>query len=427
MGKIHHRLAGKRFAAHVVDRTSRRLPVRRLRYRLMGAGAVMAAAAVIAAAVPGVAQASAPVQAQRQVTVMTQKLYLGANLTPLFTPGVDFATAAAAVLSHVKQVDFPARAAKIADEVAAHHPDLIGLQEVALWQVGPDCQHLGTDVDYQQTLLGALAKDGLSYRVVSSDLNFHLAVPLSGVAPGIGCAAFADHDVILARGDLPVSQLKLSNPQSAEFGSYPPLVQGVPNEMPVTVNVPGLGPLTVSIDRGWASVDVKVRGKSFRFVDSHLEAYGPAGNPALFRNIQAALLVQHVIAPSKLPVIAVGDYNSNAAPVPDLTGAYGILTGAGLTDAWPLARHGNDPGYTSGQTDDLNNIPSQIDHRIDLVLFTSGPIHAVPGSGVTVGNAPPTATVDQAHAVMAFSAATGQWLWPSDHAGVVVTLHLAKP
>ena len=31
---------------------------------------------------------------------MTQNLYLGANLTPLFTPGVDFVTAAAAVLSH---------------------------------------------------------------------------------------------------------------------------------------------------------------------------------------------------------------------------------------------------------------------------------------------------------------------------------------
>jgi hypothetical protein len=137
-------------------------------------------------------------------------------------------TAAAAVLSHVKQVDFPARAAKIADEVAAHHPDLIGLQEVSLWQLGPDCQHLGSYVDYQQILLAALARDGLSYRVVSSDLNFHLTVPLAGVLPGVGCAAFADHDVILARGLL-VSQLRLSNPQSGEFGSYPPLVPGVPN------------------------------------------------------------------------------------------------------------------------------------------------------------------------------------------------------
>lgn len=422
MGKIHDRLARKRPAAHVASLRS----ARGVRSWLLGAGAVLAVAAITAAG-PGIARASAPAQAQRQVTVMTQNLYLGANLTPLFAPGADFTAAAAAVISHVKQVDFPARAARIGEEIAANHPDLIGLQEVALWQLGPDCQHLGNYVDYQQILLAALAKDGLSYRVVSSDLNFHLAVPLSGVLPGVGCAAFADHDVILARGDLPVSRLKLSNPQSAEFGSYPALVPGVPNEMPVTVNVPGIGPQTVSIDRGWASIDVEVRGKSFRFVDSHLEAYGPAGNPALFRNVQAALLVQHVIAPSPLPVIAVGDYNSNAAPVPDMTGAYGTLTSSGLTDGWPLASRADDPGYTSGQSDDLNNIPSQIDHRIDLVLFTSGPIHAVAGSGVTVGNAPPTATIDQAHAVMAYSAATGQWLWPSDHAGVVVALDLAKP
>ncbi len=388
---------------------------------------MLAGAAVVVASGPGAAQASPPVRAERQVTVMTQNLYLGANLTPLFTPGVDFAKAAAAILNHVQQVDFPARAGKIADEVRAHRPDLIGLQEVALWQLGRDCAHLGTYVDYQQTLLRALAREHLSYRVASSDLNFHTTVPITGVRPDVGCAAFADHDVILARADLPVSQLKLTNPRAAEFGSYPRLVAAVPNEMPVTLDVPGLGSQTVSIERGWASVDAKVRGKSFRFVDSHLEAYGPAADPALFRNIQASLLVQHVIATSPLPVIAVGDYNSNAAPVPDLTGAYGILTGAGLTDAWPLVRHDDDAGYTSGQTDDLTNIPSRIDHRIDLVLFTSGPIHAVRGSGFTVGNAAASASVEQVHAVMAYSAATGQWLWPSDHAGVVATLHLARP
>ncbi len=395
-----------------------------LRMRLLAAGVVLSGAAAVTA-VPGVAQASPPAQAERRVTVMTQNLYLGADLTPLFTPGVDFVKAAAAVLAHVAQVDFPARAAKIADEVGAHRPDLIGLQEVALWQVGADCAHLGTYVDYEQSLLGALAADGLAYRVASADLNFHATVPLAGV-PGIGCAAFSDRDVILARADLPVSQLILSNPQSAEFGSYPPLVPGVPNELPVSLNIPGVGQETVPIERGWTSIDVKVRGKTFRFVDTHLEAYGPAANPALFRDIQATLLVQHVIAASPLPVIAVGDYNSNAAPVPDATGAYGILTSV-LTDAWPLVANDGDPGYTSGQSDDLTNIPSRIDHRIDLVLFSDGPVHAVADSGTTVGNAPADATIDQVHAVMAYSARTGQWLWPSDHAGVVATLDVAKP
>ena len=109
MEKFRRRPARKRFAVHIVDRTSRGLPVRGLRYRLLGAGAVMAAAAAIAAPVPGVAQPSASAQAQRRVTVVTQTLYPGANLTPLFTPGVDFATAAAAVLSHLSAVALPPR------------------------------------------------------------------------------------------------------------------------------------------------------------------------------------------------------------------------------------------------------------------------------------------------------------------------------
>lgn len=369
------------------------------------------------------ASASHPQQAQRQVTVMTQNLYLGADLTPLFAPGADFTTAAQKIIAHVAQVDFPARAAKIAGEVAAHHPYLVGLQEVALWQVGPNCGDLGTYVDYLTTLLQALAADGMHYKVASEDRNFSMAAPI----PGIGCASFTDRDVILARADLPLSQLKLSDPQHAEYGSYQPIEAGVPNEMPITISIPGVPPQSLYIDRGWASVDVKVRGKSFRFVDTHLEAYGPANDPSLFRDIQANLLVQHVIDTSPLPVIAVGDYNSDAAPLPDLIGAYGILLDAGLTDAWPQVARQGDPGYTSGQTDNLNNIPSQIDHRIDLVLFSQGPINAVADSGYTVGNAPPAASLEEDHAVMAYDAATGEWLWPSDHAGVVVTLDVAKP
>lgn len=376
----------------------------------------------LAAAGWGTAYASPPAQAQRQVTVMTQNLYLGANLTPLFAPG-DFVAKATAILAHVQQVDFPARAAKIAEEVGAHNPDLIGLQEVARWQTGADCTHLSDYSNYQQSLLDALDARGLHYRVASSDQNFSLAVPI----PGQGCASFSDSDVILARSDLPVSQMQLSNPQSAEYGSYPALVSGLPNQMPVSVTISPGQTYNLSIDRGWASVDVKVRGKSFRFVDTHLEAYGPTGNPGLFRDIQANLLAQNVIDTSPLPVVAVGDYNSNAAPTPDMSGAYGILLNAGLTDSWPLVAPEGDQGYTSGQTDDLNVVPSRIDHRIDLVMFSDGPVHAVPDTGFTVGNAPATATLAQEHAVMAYSGATGQWLWPSDHAGVVATLDIAKP
>ena len=398
----------------------------KLRHRVTAllAGFTAVAAGFVSAGAGGAA-AAAPDQAQRQVTVMTQNLYLGANLTPLFTPGVDFSAAAVGILQHVAQVDFPARAAKIAEEIDAQDPDLVGLQEVARWQLGPDCTHLGDYVDYLTELLAALEARGLHYAAVSADSNFHAVVPLA-ISQTIGCAAFTDRDVILARTDLRVSRMQLSNPQSGEFGDYSPLVAGVPNEMPVTITIPGLGSQTVSVTRGWTSIDVMVRGKIFRFVDTHLEAYGPPSAPALFRNIQAHLLATNVIATSPYPVVAVGDYNSHAAPDVDSTGAYGILTtGAGMTDAWLGAGREGDAGYTSGQTDDLNVVPSRIDHRIDLVLLR-GAVRAVPDSGVVVGDAP-GATGVAAHAAMAWSATTGQWLWPSDHAGVVVTVDVAKP
>jgi hypothetical protein len=70
-------------------------------------------------------------------------------------------------------------------------------------------------------------------------------------------------------------------------------------------------------------------------------------------------------------------------------------------------------GYTAGQTDDLTNVPSTIDHTVDYILHTDGAMVSVTGSGAIVGEE--------------LADRTPSGLWPSDHAGVVLTLHLAKP
>jgi hypothetical protein len=75
-------------------------------------------------------------------------------------------------------------------------------------------------------------------------------------------------------------------------------------------------------------------------------------------------------------------------------------------DAWS-ARHPSDPGFTCCQATNLLNPTATLTERVDLVL-TRGPFHV--GKASLVG--------DEA------SDRLPSGLWPSDHAGVVVTLEL---
>ena len=79
---------------------------------------------------------------------------------------------------------------------------------------------------------------------------------------------------------------------------------------------------------------------------------------------------------------------------------------SGFSDAWQ-AKHPSDPGFTCCQATDLLNPTSTLTERVDLVL-TRGPFHVAKAS--LVG--------DEA------SDRLPSGLWPSDHAGVVVTLEL---
>src|SRR5215207_6106324 len=87
-----------------------------------------------AAGLAGPAQA----EAGPKISVMTRNVYLGGDLTPSITAPTlaAFLAANAALLGHVDLMDFPARAELIAREITEHKPDVVGLQEVALWRTG---------------------------------------------------------------------------------------------------------------------------------------------------------------------------------------------------------------------------------------------------------------------------------------------------
>jgi endonuclease/exonuclease/phosphatase family metal-dependent hydrolase len=349
---------------------------------------VFALAGLTVTAIPTRADTAPPEVAQREFTVMTYNLYLGANLQPLFgKSGQPLIDEAQKVLAHVAQTDFSARAEAIADQIVEQQPVVVGLQEVALWQTAP----IGapgqrqTTFDFLAILLDALQERGMPYRAASINVDFSAALPISFTTLGV----FTDRNVIIVRDDLPSSELKVSDPTEHVFRAV----------LPVPI-----GDGTINVTRGWATVDVKFRGKPYLVANTHLEAFN-----GFVRTLQAQELAASLDA-SALPVVLLGDLNSEPGNLAD---SYGIMLRAGFVDCWIEAMDGT-PGFTAGQTDDLNNVPSLIDHTVDYVMHNEdGFVDAVARSGAIVGE-----ELDDR---------TPSGLWPSDHAGIALTMHIADP
>src|SRR4051794_10136079 len=105
-------------------------------------GATLAAVcALVSLAAPGAASAGkAKTDTSQDLKVMTRNLYLGADLIPLASaPDREaFEQAAAQRYQTVLKNDFPTRVKGIADEIDKYKPDVIGLQEAAVWRKSPD-------------------------------------------------------------------------------------------------------------------------------------------------------------------------------------------------------------------------------------------------------------------------------------------------
>ena len=145
-----------------------------------------------------------------------------------------------------------------------------------------------------------------------------------------------------------------------------------------------------------------VAGRDLRFITTHLET----GAAEPIQAFQARELLQ-IILGDALPVIAVGDFNSDANGT--TTDTYGdILVPGGLLDVWNVVNPG-DPGLTGSQQEDLLNDPSDLNRRIDLV-FVRGTDDFAPLAADVVGDE----DADR----------TPSGLWPSDHAGVTASIRL---
>lgn len=353
------------------------------------AGAQGAARAASAAASPTGAQASGHAAGAPRggppVDVMTRNLYLGADLTPLFaaTGPAELVAATTATWQAVLAADFPERAAALAEEVADHRPLVIGLQEVSLWRTSdvPGQPAETVALDYLELFLDALAARGLHYEAASVAQAFDGQLTAFGGPLGLFDVRLTDRDAILVRTDVPASQLEVVGEQHGRFEA--------------ALELPILGQ-PLRLDRTWNAIDVRVRNRTLRIVNTHLEAFDPG---EVVRDAQARELLAGPLA-TELPVVLLGDINSHA----DGGVAYGTLTEAGFADAWAVANPGAD-GFTCCQPPDLRNPTSQLARRIDVVLLRGG-LRA--RDAELVG-----ARADER---------TPSGLWPSDHAGVVARL-----
>ena len=315
---------------------------------------------------------------------MTQNLSYGAGT------GLDlFAGAATGDLwQHVQDTDFPARAAAIAKEIDAARPDLIGLQEATTWRTG-SLLDLGrashVEYDFTKILVSALADRGLTYRAVAKSSNADLAFPAK-VDGDFKTLRMTDQDVILAR----VKRGARYSIIDTDHGNY---------DASFDLSIPVLGDQPFA--RGWAAVDVRAgkRGRAFRFVTTHLDAFDSS-----VRDAQATELLEGPASSLKVPVIVAGDFNAAPGSTP-----FNAMAHANFYDAWTWA-HGNAAGYTGTQSDTLDNRNSTLSARIDAVFFRGKRTGATEAD--TVGDT----TADK----------TPSGLWPSDHAGVSATISLNR-
>lgn len=292
-----------------------------IRRHLWGRGRWFALTAVVVAAVMVAGPAAgAPGKPRHMLRVMTRNLYLGADLTMGLqaTSLSKLNDAAGQIWKQVRQNDFRIRARGLAHEILATRPDLIGLQEAALWRTSPACKYFlhgpytakHVVYDYVKLLLGQLNRGRRRYTLVGSqpEFDFQTEANTNGGAPG-SCSQdirLTMRDAILARVGAGV---RWRHVRRGHFR---------------TLLAPRLaGLVSIPVTRGWISADVKVRGSRwFRFVDTHLESFdagaanrtsqGKLVGNGQIREAQARELIHRGgPASGRLPVVLVGDLNSD--------------------------------------------------------------------------------------------------------------------
>ena len=325
-----------------------------------------------------------PAAARTKVTVLTLNMYPGTNLdlvvAALASPDpTDDGPALGLAIQTLLETDYFARAGLLADEIARVRPHAVGLQEVSTFDIAAEVAGQAIQIDFLPILEAALASRGLHYVEAGVGTNYSLT-PVPGVSYGQGDALLVDSDrvTVTSAGH---------HIFTYNIGEVPP---------------PGSG---IVLLQGWSVADAMVAGRRIIFASTHLEANLGGTSLSALRAAQAAELVGSL--PAGVPAIVMGDLNDEPGSL-----MYQVLTGAGMVDVWRALRPGV-AGYTCCHDDDLGNPVARFDEHIDYIFargFGTGPA-GLQGKISLFGDQPSERVAGPVHP-----------LWPSDHAGLSVTL-----
>jgi endonuclease/exonuclease/phosphatase family metal-dependent hydrolase len=352
--------------------------LRRVRVSLSVLIVVTLTASAVAGSMPASAGSDGNVRA-RPVRIMTRNLYLGADAANVVTATTlgELAEITTRNFEMVQATDFAERAIALAAEIDDADPDLVGLQEVALYRRGelgvldgPATPATIVVQDWLQLLLDALAGRGRFYDVAVVQEQLDAETPST-----LGFdVRLTQRDVILVKQS---PEIAFGNALSAHFS--------------VNLTFPTVAG-DVTVLRGWTSVDATVNRQALRFVNTHLEAYSP-----WHRQMQASELVAE-IGTDAIPIVVAGDLNTTSAPDP--ADAFSTFVANGFVAATTPATW--DPP-TCCYSEDLTG--GVLTEAIDHVL--TRPAAHVASARITGTD------VD---------GRTNSGLWPSDHAGLVIAL-----
>ena len=328
------------------------------------------------------------------IKVMSQNMYLGANIDLLLT--ADDPSDVAAVFQQLQistQSGMFKRAQQMAYQIATEAPHLVGLQEVTTYQMG------GQTLDFlyvlQQYLAYFHATFGTPlYSAVRND-NTTVFFRASAFNPAFPDVTYTDGDAILVRQGVTLT----GAPTTKQYDTYE------------TFTVAGT---SFANRHGYLAVTANIDGQAIRFGNTHLEvqAFAPT------QVAQAAEFIE-AFEDETLPVILVGDFNSAAnhdAPADQTSDSYHMFRNAGYADIWLRGAH-SVGGYTCCQDATLTNASSELTQRLDLVLVRWG--KAGFGGQSTMDILGEAAADRITFTDPQLGSLT---LWPSDHAAVAATL-----